>query len=124
MKFESNIIGEHQDMVAALVKPGINVLDTLTPEKVNFWHGATGVATEAGELLDAAKKFCIYNKPLDRINVIEELGDIEFYLEQVRQEIGISREETLIANMDKLGERYKNFKYTDQAAITRADKVV
>ena len=64
----------------------------------------------------------IYGKPLDRENVIEELGDLEFYMEGLRQGLGITREETLQANVAKLGARYAAGKYSDKAAIARADK--
>ena len=42
-----------KDMVAALVKPGEDIVQSLTAEKANVWHLATGVSGEAGELLDA-----------------------------------------------------------------------
>ena len=48
-----------------------------------------GVSGEAGELLDAVKKAVIYRKPLDLENVIEELGDLEFYMEGLRQGLEI-----------------------------------
>ena len=81
-----------------------------------------GISGEAGELLDAIKKHVIYQKPLDRENAIEELGDIEFYLEGLRQGLGISRQETLDANIKKLSVRYAGLQYSDTAAQTRADK--
>jgi NTP pyrophosphatase (non-canonical NTP hydrolase) len=81
-----------------------------------------GVSGESGELLDAIKKAVIYNKPLDIENVIEELGDIEFYLEGLRQGLGIDRGETLDANVKKLSVRYEAGSYSDTAAQTRADK--
>lgn len=68
------------------------------------------------------KKHVIYNKPLDRENVVEELGDLEFYMEQLRQNVGITREETLAANIAKLEIRYNGLRYSDQAAQQRADK--
>lgn len=108
-------------MVSALVKPGQQIIDSLTPEKADLWHMATGVAGEAGELLDAIKKHVVYNKELDRENVIEELGDLEFYMEKLRQNLGITREETITATIDKLSKRYANG-YSDQAAQARADK--
>jgi NTP pyrophosphatase (non-canonical NTP hydrolase) len=115
----------HADMVSKLVKPGIQIGHTLTPALIDLWHGATGVCGEAGELIDAVKKSVVYGKPLDRENCIEELGDIEFYLEQVRQNLGVTREECLAANCDKLvygpNARFPNG-YTDQAAQARADK--
>ena len=113
---------EHQMMVAALMKPGTDILDQLTPQSCNLIHAAMGVSGEAGELLDAIKKAAIYRKPINRENVVEELGDLEFYMEALRSELRITREETLKANITKLAVRYAEFKYSDQAAIDRADK--
>lgn len=87
----------------------------MTDEDAHLLHMAVGIASEAGELLDAVKKKVIYRKVLDRENVIEELGDLEFYLEGIRQGLGVSREETL-------GKRYEGLMYTDKAAQERADK--
>lgn len=113
---------KHSDMVGILVKKGGDILTELTPEKCNLWHMATGVAGEAGELLDAVKKHVAYNKLLDIKNVIEELGDLEFYMEGLRQQLGINREDTLLNNYYKLmTKRYPNG-YSNEAAIARADK--
>lgn len=110
-----------EDMVNELRKSGTDVLNDLTPARVDLWHAATGVATEAGELLDCVKKIVIYNKTGMRDNLVEEMGDIEFYMQQIRRTFGIDRQETLDANMAKLGIRYANG-YSDQAAQKRADK--
>jgi NTP pyrophosphatase (non-canonical NTP hydrolase) len=112
----------HSEMVTALVKPGDAIIASLTPEKAHALHMAVGISGESGELLDAVKKHVIYNKPLDRENVIEELGDLEFYMEGLRQGFDITRKETLDANIAKLGVRYKGG-YSDKAAQERADKV-
>ena len=114
---------EHAEMVRTLVKPGAAILEQLDPSKVDAMHAAIGIAGEAGELLDGVKKHVIYNKPLDRENITEELGDLEFYMEQLRQNIGVTREETLAANMAKLAVRYNGMRYSDQAAQDRVDKV-
>lgn len=110
-------------LVAKLAKDPLDIQLQLDEDKIDLWHGATGVATEAGELLDAAKKFAVYNKDLDRDNIIEELGDLEFYMELVRSTLGVTREQTLEVNMAKLQKRYAKG-YSDQAAQVRADKVV
>ena len=114
---------QHPDMVRSLVKPGANIIANLTPAAADAWHHATGISGEAGELLDAIKKHVIYNKPLDRDNVIEELGDLEFYMEGLRQNLGVTRQETIAANINKLSVRYAGLKYSDKAAQERADKV-
>jgi len=112
----------HQQLVAALQKPGDAILSQLTPHKADLLHMAIGVCGEAGELGDAIKRHAIYGKPLDRANVVEELGDLEFYMEGTRRVVGITREETLEANIDKLSVRYEGLVYSDQRAIDRADK--
>lgn len=109
-------------MVELLVKPGELIKEQLTPDDAHILHMAVGISGEAGELLDAVKKKTIYQKPLDRNNVVEELGDLEFYMEGLRQSLGITRQETLRGNIKKLGKRYENFKYSDKAAHERADK--
>jgi NTP pyrophosphatase (non-canonical NTP hydrolase) len=98
-------------------------MGSLNSSKVDLIHAVMGITGEAGELLDGIKKHVIYDKDLDLDNVIEELGDMEFYMEQVRQRLGITREQTLEANIAKLKVRYDGLKYTDAAAQQRADKV-
>lgn len=120
LKMEKQI--EHKELVRALVKPGEKVIATLTAAKADMWHAVTGIVGEAGELLDVIKKTVIYNKVIDRQNIVEELGDIEFYMEQLRQRTGITREETIRHNIAKLSERYEGLQYTDEKAQARADK--
>ena len=86
-------------------------------------HAALGVAGEAGELVDAIKKRCIYGKPLDVHNVIEELGDLRFYMEALMNVLEIEDSEVLQHNVNKLAVRYKSLTYSSEAAIGRADKL-
>lgn len=111
-----------EEMVQALGKPGADIIRSLTPGRMNALHMAVGISGEAGELLDAVKKYVIYDKPLDRANVIEELGDLEFYMQGLRAELGITRDETIQANIAKLSKRYHTGAYTDAQAQQRADK--
>jgi len=112
----------HTELVAALVKPGATIAANITASEADMLHMAVGISGEAGELLDAVKKATIYKKPIDRDNVIEELGDLEFYMEGLRQNLGITRQETLDANIAKLSVRYAGLNYSDKAAQERADK--
>lgn len=112
----------YEDMVKALAKPGAAIVESLTPTSAHILHMAVGVCGEAGELMDAVKRAAIYLKPLDRVNVVEELGDLEFYMEGLRAELGITRKECLDHNKRKLSKRYAEMSYSDQAAQDRADK--
>jgi NTP pyrophosphatase (non-canonical NTP hydrolase) len=113
---------EHSEMVRGLAKSGDTIAAELTGHDAHLIHMAIGISGEAGELLDAIKKRAVYRKELDRENVIEELGDIEFYLEGLRQGLDITRDQCLEANIAKLGKRYEGLKYSDSAAQHRADK--
>lgn len=113
---------DYESMVARLQKSGAAILQNLTPKQAATIHMVMGVAGEAGELLDAIKRWVIYGKDLDLNNVVEELGDIEFFLAGIRQNLGVTREETLEANMAKLGVRYEGYSYSDEQAIARVDK--
>lgn len=99
-----------------------NLVKERGDRSMNLEHMVIGICGEAGEVADGIKKNSIYGKPLDQKNIIEELGDLEFYMAGLRQMLGISRYETLGANVRKLQARYKGG-YSDAAAIERADKL-
>ena len=77
---------EFKTMVAALCKGGESIINDLTPTNAHLLHMAVGVSGEAAELLQAL----VLN---DMENAIEELGDIEFYLQGISNtlELPISR---------------------------------
>lgn len=109
-------------MVAQLSKPGDSIRNELTPKQAHLLHMAVGISGEAGELLDAVKKHAIYQKSLDVTNVVEELGDLEFFMEGLRAALGISRDEVLAKNIYKLSVRYLSGRYSNEQAQQRADK--
>lgn len=114
---------EHSTLVCDLKKSPKEIINELKSEQADALHMAVGIAGEAGELLDAIKKWAIYQKPLDLENVIEELGDLEFYMEGLRQSLNLTRIVTLMENIAKLQKRYSKGKYTNDQANERADKV-
>lgn len=116
-----NFENEYEKFVISRVKDPVKIIESMTPEKANLWHMATGIAGEAGELLDQIKKHAIYNKELDIENVKEELGDLEFYMSGIRSILSIDRDDILSHNMEKLSKRYQNG-YSDKQAIERKDK--
>lgn len=46
----------------------------------NLEHMTLGIISEFGELADAYKKHLAYGKPLDMVNVAEEIADIVWYI--------------------------------------------
>lgn len=80
----------HSEMVRRLGKDGKNILQTLTPEKCHVWHMSSCIMGEVGELVEG-----VLGGNYTRANVVEELGDIEFYMEGLRDGVKIVRDEVL-----------------------------
>lgn len=93
--------------------------------KMGAAHCIVGIATEASELCEALLTF-IDKGDLNLNNVIEELGDMEFYLCALRHNQMIPRNLTLQENLHKLLKggraRYASGTYSDEQANARRDK--
>lgn len=85
---------------------------------VDILHGALGISTEAGEILDAVKKSIFYGKPFDFVNLQEEIGDCFWYLAILAKEAGMSFEDIMAQNIAKLKDRYPD-KFTEEKALNR-----
>ena len=94
------------------------VVKRYTPQIARIDHAVRGIATETGELLDMLKKHINYGKDFDRVNAIEEVGDVFWYLAIICDELGISFEEAQRINIRKLKKRYGE-KYSNEKAINR-----
>ncbi len=77
----------HPELVRALVKPGKDIVASMTARSADLWHAATGVAGEGAEILQAVA-FNTNGLARFREDIIEELGDLFFYVEQIEQNIG------------------------------------
>jgi len=98
-------------------------VDEVNQEYLKKIYIAMDITISASNLLDLIKKYVVYGKEIDIKNIIEELGDMEFYMEGLRKAFNITREDTLIENIKKLGTRYGQGKYSDLDAQVRADKI-
>ena len=96
------------------------ILGQLSYHKViRLLHAAMGLCTESAEFLDQMKKHIFYQKDLDEINLIEELGDLQWYTMLALHLLGVDLEEVWRRNRAKLLEkRYKNG-FSKEAAINR-----
>lgn len=114
----------YSTMVAGLRKDPVLIASELSHRTttVDLLHAIIGIAGEAGEMLDSIKKTAIYNQNIHYENLLEEAGDLEFYLEQFYQATGFNRDQARAHNMNKLAKRYPGYSYTDLAAKVRADK--
>jgi len=70
----------HSEMVTALAKSGETIVAELTGPEMHRLHMALGLSGESAELLEA-----LLEDELDEENFLEEMGDLEFYYEGLRQ---------------------------------------
>lgn len=64
---------EYQRLALITKSPSINEYEDLR-------HTASGLVTEVGEIVDTYKRHWFYKKPLDTKNLIEEIGDVLWYV--------------------------------------------
>jgi NTP pyrophosphatase (non-canonical NTP hydrolase) len=99
---------DHAPVIARLCAPGATRLV----------HGMVGLCTETGEIQDALKRHFFYGKPIDPVNLKEELGDVMWYIAIMCDELGISLGDVMEANIAKLEKRYAGG-FTEQKAVNR-----
>lgn len=85
---------------------------------LNVWHACVGLVTEVGEIMDAYKKSTIYGKPLDAVNVLEELGDVLWYLNLYGYHKGIDSDLYLVMPSRELSRETVNDAVTDYTCRT------
>lgn len=94
-------------------------LGILGSPTINMLHAVMGIATEAGELMEATWLSMFQGKGLDRANLVEELGDGEWYAALLRGELGVSQENVQKGNIAKLKARYPDKEWDRAAALNR-----
>lgn len=80
-----------------------NGLHTLNEGLAN---GALGLCGEAGEASELVKKFLFHGKPLDIEKLRYELGDVLWYVALLCNLTGLSLDDVMQGNVDKLKARY------------------
>lgn len=71
-------------------------------------NGVLGLTGEAGEVADILKKFLYQGHNLDTDNIIDELGDVLYYLVIITKFMGSTLDEVMTKNMIKRLKRYPN----------------
>ena len=77
-------------------------------------NGAMGLCGESGEVIDLVKKWFAHGHELNRERILEELGDVAWYIAEIATVLGVTLEDVLTRNIEKLKARYPDgFKYAD-----------
>lgn len=104
-------------------KQAYKIIDELKarPAYSQIIVAALKLNSESGELADAIVKNISYGQPLDGLNIIEECGDLLWYIALILSSMNVSMEQCMQENIDKLRIRYPE-KFTEEHATKRFDK--
>jgi NTP pyrophosphatase (non-canonical NTP hydrolase) len=84
----------------------------------DFVHGVFGVVGETGELIQALTQSVHEKTPVDRVNVIEECGDLLWYIALILRSQGSTFDEAMDKNIAKLRKRFPG-QFTSEHALNR-----
>lgn len=92
-------IMEYQYLAARTINTALNEKELIT-------NGAMGLCSESGEAIGIVKKWLAQGHEMDRAHLIEELGDVAWYLAETATALGVELDEILVKNIEKLRKRY------------------
>ena len=92
-------INEYQKLAMTTLNPALSEKDVLI-------NGVMGLCGESGEAIDIVKKWLAQGHELDKERLAKELGDICWYLAETATALGLSLEDIMAANIEKLRKRY------------------
>ena len=76
------------------------------PTKCHLSNGVLGLAGETGEVCDLVKKHFYQDGREIRDDLIDELGDVLWYIAETASAIGVQMDDIAQHNVDKLKRRY------------------
>ncbi len=82
---------------------------TLNPELTEqeiLLNAVMGLCGESGEVIDHVKKHLCHGHALNKEELVKELGDVAWYLAEAATALGVSLEDILKGNIEKLKRRY------------------
>ena len=82
-------------------------------------NGVLGLAGEAGECCDIVKKVKFQGHTMDKEHLIEEIGDVLWYVAETASGLGVSLSDVAQYNLDKLHKRYHGEEFHKEDSINR-----
>lgn len=89
-----------------------------TGDEIMLVWNALGLAGEAGEVADTIKKAVFHRHPLNRDELVKELGDVLWYVAALCTKLDVNMADVMHANIEKLKARYPDG-YSSERSINR-----
>ena len=84
-------------------------------------NGVLGLAGEAGECCDIVKKYKYQGHELNKEKLMDELGDVLWYIAETASGLGVTLEEVAQYNLDKLHKRYHGNHFNKEDSVNRPE---
>ena len=82
-------------------------------------NGVLGLCGEAGEVADLLKKARFQGHSFNRDKMLEELGDVQWYVALCCEALNVPLEEVMQKNIDKLKARYSGEGFSAEESVNR-----
>jgi NTP pyrophosphatase (non-canonical NTP hydrolase) len=93
---------------------------SLTVEQGRIAAAALGLVGEAGEASEVIKKHLFHGHDMPKDKIQKELGDVLWYVTELCNALGITLEEVMSMNIEKLSKRYGG-EWSTKKSIERID---
>lgn len=84
----------------------------------NLQNCGLGLCGESGEVADIIKKHTFQGHELDKKHIVEELGDVAWYMAVLADMLGYSLNDVLEMNVEKLKKRYPDG-FSEERSVNR-----
>ncbi len=84
----------------------LTTMNSKRSEEELLINSVMGLCGESGEVIDIVKKHIFHGHELDKDKLVDELGDVAWYIAECAYALGVSLEDVLRHNIDKLKRRY------------------
>lgn len=84
-------------------------------------NGVLGLSGESGECADIVKKFLFQGHELNKEKLMDELGDVLWYVSLTAKGLGYSLEEIASYNIEKLSSRYPTGHFRVEDSLHRKE---
>lgn len=108
---EEMTITEYQNLAMRTLNPQLDRKDVLI-------NSVMGLCGESGEAIDIVKKWLAQGHELDRERLVQELGDVAWYLAEAATALDVPLEQIFAGNIAKLKNRYPQGLETERS-VTR-----
>lgn len=87
-------------------------------------NGLMGLNGEAGEAIDIMKKHLFQGHDLDKEKIMDELGDVLWYIAETCSGLGVTMEDLAKQNIEKLVKRYPDGFDSDKSIYREEDEKI